>query len=113
MEYSVEKQGDVLVVKVKGRLDSTTAPELEQQCADYIDQGEKCFIMDLEEMTYVSSSGLRCILTTAKKLMACDGKFAVCNLQKMAQEVFSLSGFSFMLSIYDSLEEAIAKTKAT
>ncbi len=109
MEYCTEKQGSVLIVKVKGRLDSTTSPELEKQFADFIDQGETSMIVDLGGMTYVSSTGLRCILTTAKKLMAVQGKFGLCNLQKMAQEVFELSGFSSILPIYDSFEEALAK----
>lgn len=109
MEFENEKKGDHLVLKVKGRMDAVTAPEFEKECTGYIDEGERSFVVDLGGLDYISSAGLRSILSTAKKLKANQGKIVFCGLQGMVQEVFKVSGFSSMFPVAATVDEAVAQ----
>jgi anti-anti-sigma factor len=109
MKNPVEKLGTVTVIKVQGRLDVITSPEFEQQCSGLLAQGEKSLVADLSGVAYVSSAGLRSVLATAKKLKAVQGKLAVCSLQPMVEQVFSLSGFASFIPICKTVDEAVAE----
>lgn len=109
MEFDSGKQGNAVVVKVKGRMDAVSAPEFEAECGNWVDAGEKTLIVDLGGLEYISSAGLRSILAAAKKIKATQGSISFCNLLGMVREVFSISGFASMFPIHDSLEEALSK----
>ena len=70
MECVSEKQGDVTVVKVSGRLDMSTSGDLDQECSRLIADGETRLFFDFEGLQFISSAGLRVILATAKKVRA-------------------------------------------
>lgn len=109
MEFASQKQGGFVVVSVTGRMDAVTAPEFEAKAAELMDAGDNSFIVDLGSLDYISSAGLRSILSVAKKLKAGQGRIRFCNLGGMVQEVFSVSGFSSMFPIFDTLEDALAE----
>jgi len=109
MEFESHKQGNFLVLKVKGRMDAVTAPEFEAYCAKLMEAGDKAFIVELAGLEYISSAGLRSILAVAKKLKAVQGDIRFCGLKGMVQEVFSISGFSTMFPIADTAEAAASK----
>lgn len=102
------KQGNAVVLKLKGRLDTVSAPELEKECARWVDAGELLLVVDLAELEYISSAGLRVFLATAKKLKPHQGEIRFCSLRNMVQEVFTISGFSTMFALYDSLDTALS-----
>jgi anti-anti-sigma factor len=70
-------------------------------------EGEKDFVIDLGELDYISSAGLRVILATAKRLKEKEGKILLASLQDMVKEVFEISGFSAIIPIYESVESAL------
>lgn len=107
MDFNSTKQGDFWVVVAKGRMDAVTAPEFEKECNAAMDNGENTFLADLGGLEYISSAGLRSILTTAKKLKASGGSISFCNLSGMVKEVFTISGFNAMFKMYDSVENAL------
>ncbi len=109
MEFDSGKQGNALVIKVKGRMDAVSAPEFEKECSDWIETGEKTLIIDLGGLEYISSAGLRSILAAAKKIKSVQGNISFCSLLGMVQEVFSISGFATMFPIHDSLADALSK----
>ncbi len=109
MEILVENEQDFTIVSVAGRLDASTAPEMEKRCADLIDEGARKVILNLAGLEYVSSAGLRSVLATAKKLKAAGGRLGLCSLSGLVQEVFAISGFDALLPIYDTLADAIGK----
>ncbi len=109
MEFDSVKQGGGVVIKAKGRMDAVTAPEFESECAKWLEKGEGVLVVDLGGLEYISSAGLRSILSAAKKVKAVQGNIRFCNLSGMVQEVFSISGFSTMFQISDSVEEALSE----
>ena len=86
-----------LIVKVEGRLDTATAPELEQELNDAIDEAEE-LVFDLEGLEYLSSAGLRILLASQKK-MAAKGGMKVTNVNDVIMEIFEITGFSDILTI--------------
>jgi len=107
MECTVTKQGKALIAKIGGRLDTVTAPDFEQESRKWIEQGETFIVLDFSALEYISSAGLRCILTLAKALKPVRGTVHFCALQEMVREVFTISGFSSMFTLHESLEEAL------
>ncbi len=109
MEISSKKIENVLILGIKGRLDALTSTGLEKEMCCQIDAGETKIVMDLGELEYISSAGLRAILFCAKKLKSTDGTIAFANITGMISEVFEISGFGTMFNIYSSARVAAKK----
>ncbi len=90
-------EGDKLTIKIEGRLDTSTAPELESVVNESIDDVTE-LTFDLEKMPYVSSAGLR-VLLGAQKKMQTKGKMVVINVQDSVTDIFEVTGFSDILDI--------------
>ena len=108
MELSVKNEEKGTLVTVTGRMDAVSSPEFEKELARLIDEGNINFVVDLAGLDYISSSGLRSILVTAKKLKAKNGQILLASLQAVVKEVFEISGFSAIIPIHESVEEAMA-----
>ncbi len=107
MEITEGKKGDVLVLGLSGRLDATTSKAVEEKILAAIDSGERRLLLDLSQVDYVGSLGLRVFLLAAKKLTTADGKLALCSLSEQVREVFDIAGFLSVFSVYASADEAI------
>lgn len=92
------QENGATILKIEGRLDTVTAPELEQAVKPLIAAGAT-LVFDCEQLEYVSSSGLRVVLSTHKQLAAVGGRFIVRNLNQEVRSVFDLTGFSRLLTI--------------
>jgi anti-anti-sigma factor len=106
MEINVKKEKNAIVVAVKGRMDAVTAPEFEKNLSDLIAKGENAVLVNLGELEYISSAGLRSILSIAKKLKEKQGKILFTGLKGPVEEVFKISGFYSIFKIFDSEEAA-------
>ena len=107
MDISEDRTADVVILGLSGKLDATTAKTLEDKILADIEAGERRLVIDLSQLDYVSSSGLRVFLLAAKRLRSRDGNIALCSLKDHVQQVFDLSGFSSILAIYGSRAEGI------
>lgn len=107
MELNVKNEEKGTLVSVSGRMDAVSSPEFEKELGRLIDEGNVNFVIDLAELDYISSSGLRSVLATAKKLKAQNGKIFLAALQAVVKEVFEISGFSTIIPIYESVEAAL------
>ncbi len=107
MELNSSKQGDVNLVQVSGRLDANSSPELEKELVNMLESGEKDFLIDLAELDYISSVGLRVLLMAAKKAKVLNGKVALISLREHVLEVFEIAGFTAIFPIYANIEEAL------
>ena len=97
MEISMKKDAKALVVSLIGRLDTTTAPQLEAKLKEQID-GVENLVIDFEQLEYISSAGLRVILA-AQKIMNKQGSMVVRKVNPEIMEVFEITGFSDILTI--------------
>ena len=96
---NIEKKinGNELTVALTGRLDTTTAPELEAELKENLD-GVTELIIDMGALEYISSAGLR-VLLSAQKLMSKQGKMKVTHVSETIMEIFEVTGFSDILTI--------------
>lgn len=91
------QDGNTNTLAVEGRLDTTTAPQLEQEVAGLIGNTE-LLIFDFKSLEYISSAGLRVLLSTQKKISR-TGKMIVKNVNDEVMEVFEVTGFTDFLTI--------------
>lgn len=89
--------GKELTIMVEGRLDTITAPELEKEIKENITGVEK-LVLDLKVLDYISSAGLRVILS-AQKIMNKQGEMIVKNVNETVNEIFEITGFCDVLTI--------------
>jgi anti-anti-sigma factor len=109
MELNVKNEEKGMLVSLTGRMDAVSSPEFEKELGRLIDERNVNFVVDLTELDYISSAGLRSILVTAKKLKGKNGQILLASLQAaVVKEVFEISGFSTIIPIYESVEEAMA-----
>ena len=107
MEIKVRDVGEVKVLQMEGSLDTQTSPQAQTLIAQLIDQGATRIVVNFEKLDYVSSSGLRILLTTAKKLKANGGQLRVCGLNGDVQEAFRFAGFHMILTVKKTESEAL------
>lgn len=97
MTINKKAQGEVLELALVGRLDTTTAPQLETELKRSID-GVTELTLDFAELEYLSSAGLR-VLLAAQKVMNKQGKMVVRKVNETIMEVFEITGFADILTI--------------
>jgi stage II sporulation protein AA (anti-sigma F factor antagonist) len=108
IEMTNEVRGDALILKPAKRIDSSNAKAFEDAANAAIDAGPKKVVIDFSGLDYISSAGLRVVLTTAKRAKSAGGGLALCGVHGNVKEVFDVSGFASVLGMHSSVEEAIA-----
>ncbi len=97
MKINKNLNGSSLNVALEGRLDTTTAPELEQSLKESMDAATE-LTLDFAQLEYISSAGLRVLLST-HKAMSKKGGMKVVNVNEVVNEVFEVTGFADILDI--------------
>ena len=97
MTMKKDQNANTLTIALEGRLDTTTAPELEKEIKN-IPDGVTELIMDFAKLDYISSAGLR-VLLSAHKMMMKKGSMKVTHANEMVMDVFEVTGFSDILTI--------------
>lgn len=97
MKVTLDKNGSTMKVSVSGRLDTTTAPELEKTLGSQL-EGIESLTLDFAELAYISSAGLR-VLLALQKTMNRQGQMVVTHVNDNIMEVFDVTGFVDMLTI--------------
>ncbi len=109
IEVKTEKLAcGVMRVLICGRIDAATSPEFEAAINQLITvKKETVLLFDCEHLEYISSAGLRVFLSTAKLIKAASGKMGLTNLQDNVRQIFEISGFSSVMAIYKTKDEAV------
>lgn len=108
MNLQITNRDGYTVVSIHGRIDTINAANFEAQLMEVLDkEGVAHLVLDCDGLDYISSSGLRIFLVAQKKAMATQGKLLLSNLQPAIKEIFDISGFSTIFSIYPDTETAI------
>ena len=97
MNVTLDKNGSTLKVSVSGRLDTTTAPELEKALGSQL-EGIESLTLDFGDLAYISSAGLR-VLLALQKTMNRQGQMVVTHVNENIMEVFDVTGFVDVLTI--------------
>lgn len=97
MNVTKEKNNTTLKLSIEGRIDTTTAPVLEEEIKQSVSDVSE-LVMDFEKVEYISSAGLRVLLST-QKVMNKQGAMSLINVSEEVKEVFDITGFSDILTI--------------
>ncbi len=108
MEIPTERNGTTLILKPGGRIDGQNALEFQSKIDSAIGDADSAVILQLSNLTYISSAGLRVILLLAKTLRSRDIKFGMCSIAHSVKDVFVMSGFSKIIPTHNTLDEAVA-----
>lgn len=92
---------------VSGRMDAESAPQFEEKCRACIAEGLTGLVVDLGELTYVSSMGLRSFISVTKALQEKGETLRLCRLKGLVKQVFEITGLLGMFRVYDSVEAAL------
>lgn len=99
--------GDKVVLHVAGRMDAENAVQFERQCESCIAEGFPSLVIDLNDLTYVSSMGLRSFVAAAKKLRDKGGDLRICRLTGLVRQVFEITRLNQVFPPHDSVESAL------
>jgi anti-sigma B factor antagonist len=105
MEIKETDKGGAVVLEISGRLDAVTSQELQLRCDAIIARGNNKIIFDLGGLDYISSLGLRVFLSVGKKVKG--GYIRFCRTRPSVKEVFDISGFSSIFSMFADLDSAV------
>ena len=107
--------GNALVLNVAGRLDQDNCESFRRNLAPHLETAMKSaltIVLDLSELEYVSSAGLRCFMLAAKETKSNDGRIFVAALQPMVAEIFKISRFDLLIPVYPALRAALESVSA-
>jgi anti-anti-sigma factor len=102
--------GDKVVVRVAGRLDVESASQFTKACESCISGEVTTLVLDLGDLTYISSMGLRSVLTIAKKLKENEGELRICRLTGLVRQVFEITRMTQLFALHDSAESALMES---
>lgn len=112
MNIQATELNGVTIIPLEGRLDGNNATVAEQAFLQLFAEGKQQFIFDFTNLQYISSAGLRVILVAAKKLRASKGRMVCACLGEQVYDVFEMSGFTNILEMAATREEALGKIGA-
>lgn len=107
MSTALETEGSAHIVVMAGKLDSASAPEAEKLVLGALEGGAGIVIMDMAQLEYVSSAGLRVMLMAAKRLKSSGGKFALAAVCPAILEILDIAGFTAILETYPDRAAAL------
>ncbi len=102
----ITRTGQVDHLMMMNRIDSDTAGDLEKTLNQLVAMGSKLIVCDFSHTTYISSAGLRVLLSVTKTLLRSQGKVVCCSLRPNVLEVFTIAGFNQIIPIYPGREAA-------
>lgn len=107
MGLSQRKEDGVTIFTIHGRLDAEETQELEKKVLEVVDSEDKRLLFDFSELEYINSSGLRVLVMAYQRMKQNKGHVAICNIRDYILEVFEISGYDKIFSIFPSKDEAL------
>ena len=107
MDISTQEVKRVSVMTVKGRVDSATAPDLENALKQLVETEKTQIVLDLKDVEYMSSAGLRAMVSTLKAVKRINGDLRLCSPSPRVAEVLRLAGLTSIFNIYPNQSDAV------
>lgn len=106
-DLKIEQKGDVFILRIKGRLDAVSSLYAEKKIFEAINNGQNFLLLDMAGVSYLSSAGMRMLLSITKRLRTMSGKLAICSVTTNVVDVLKMSGFDHALQLFKTEEEAL------
>lgn len=112
MNVTAERESGMVIARTNGRIDSSNSREFHSSLEEVVTEGDTAIVLNFEDVSYISSAGMRVILITAKNLQRSGVKLALCSMNDSIREVFKISGFDKIIPIHSSQSEALSAVSA-
>ena len=109
MEITSRDYKRASVIRVTGRVDSSTAPKFEEKLNEYIKAGHTHLVLEMDGTEYLSSAGVRAMISTQKTLRSKGGQVSLAQPSARVKEVLELAGLGPLFSVYDKTEAAVGE----
>jgi anti-sigma B factor antagonist len=109
VKIAEKKAGNITIVLLDGKIDSPSSVDMEKKINELIDRGDKYLVMNLAGTEYISSSGLRVMLSSLKRLKKVQGDLKVSCTRPLVRNVFDMAGFTRIFEFYDREEDALSR----
>ena len=110
VKHEILNQTDLIFLN--GRIDAQSAPGVNEEIGKIIDEARNKMLINFKGLEYISSAGLRVLITVAKKLKSSNRDLVLCSLDQKIYEVFDISGFTAIFKIFDTQEDALVELGA-
>ena len=110
-DIQIENKDGFVIVHLKGRIDATNSGQVHEKVMHEIKKGCGSMIVDFSGVNYISSAGLRVVISASKSLAKNSGSFSICSLNDNLRKIFEISGLADLLSIHDNLESSLNSSK--
>ena len=107
MTIAIEPTDKAHIIALEGQVNSSNAATVETEVLAVVNQGAKNVLLNMTELSYISSAGLRVVLVLAKRLKQGGGKLVIYGMQPHVREVFDISGFLAILNVAGTRAEAL------
>lgn len=107
INIQIEEDQGVIIVRIEGRMDAASAPVLERKLAEKIEAGKIKLVLDFAKVNYLSSAGMRLLLSTTKKLKSEKGGLHLCSVSEEVMEIIKMAGFERIIQIFPTEQEAL------
>jgi anti-anti-sigma factor len=110
MNVSARRYASAVVLQVSGRLDQDTCEAFRSDLVKHVETAAQGggIVLDLSQMEYVSSAGLRCFMLASRQAKARQARIVVAALQPMVKEIFDISHFNLVFQVFPTVREALA-----
>lgn len=112
-QRNLNEPDDLWLVGVRGRLDQSLTPTLEQKLNSLLAEGHSHLIVDLTEVEYINSGGLRCLVSAWRAARLQEGNVSLCGLNDRLSEIFGMVGFDKVFQIYPTCDAAANEWRQT
>ncbi len=108
LTFETQRLDAGVVITPVGRIDGSNAMNFQDVVLREVGSGKGALVVDLGSLDYISSAGLRVLLLAAKRMQGADRAFSLCNVRDHILEVLNISGFSEILTIHETFEQAFS-----
>ena len=109
MDITIKEYGEIITVSLQGALDAVAVPKVEEYLQQQISLGKHKIVINMQEMHYISSAGIRLVLSIFKFLQGLQGRLCICCMQDQVAEVLRMAGVDQLLSLCHSEQECFSK----
>lgn len=107
LNITAEQSGGTHILRLGGRVDAVTTPALEREVARLLEGERVKIILDFSKVDYLSSAGMRLLLSATRKLKGKNGALALCDINEEVMEILQVAGFERVLAIFPNEKDAL------
>lgn len=110
MNLTKDEQQGKMIIRCEGRLDAISSPQLEIALNRIIDEKQNKILIDFNKIDYLSSAGMRLLLSMTKRLKTKGGQLGLFSIHEDVMEIIRMAGFEHILNIYHDEKQALGKS---